>query len=127
MAERQPLLRSRPARVAAGVAAVAWAAAIWWLSSQPEPPGSDMVPDVPYVDKLAHAALFGVLAGLTRLAGAGRHAAWLLALTVGAVDELHQAFVPQREPELLDLLADGAGAAAAIAAVEWLARRWGAR
>lgn len=127
MAEPRPLLRSRPLRVASGVAAAAWAATIWWLSSQSDPPGGGMLPDVPFADKAVHAALFGVLGALVRLAGADRHGAWLLAVTVGAVDELHQAYVPGRQPELFDLLADGVGAALAIAAVERLAGRSRAR
>lgn len=67
------------------------------------------------LDKVLHAAAYAVLAGLliwgakrpgTRLAlGLG-----LLATVYGASDEWHQSFVPGRESDGWDLLADAAGA-----------------
>ena len=41
--------------------ALLWLAAIRVLSSLPDPPGGRLT-DVPHLDKLAHAGLFGVLA-----------------------------------------------------------------
>jgi VanZ family protein len=97
-------------------------AAIFALSSRPSlpvPPGYD--------DKVAHAVAYGTLAlavlhGLTR--------AWrrriglpqvVLAIAVatlyGISDEWHQSFVPGRSTELLDLVADAVGAAAAAVTV----------
>lgn len=80
-------------------------------------------------DKLNHAAAFAALAFSGRFAFRGGAAAWaalgagLLALGVGI--EAGQAFVPGRQCEWADLLADGIGAAAGLAAagaLGWLLR-----
>src|SRR5690606_26058017 len=89
--------------------AVAWGGLTWWLSSQSHPPGSGMI-DLPFGDKLAHMALFGAQAALLRLAGLRLGHAVLFAVALGALDELHQAFVPRRQPDLADLAADAVGA-----------------
>jgi VanZ family protein len=78
-------------------------------------------------DKMAHAVEYGVLGILfyraLRYAGgewAGRNAVWLAVATsacYGLTDEIHQAFVPMREPDVLDLLMDGMGAS--IATCGW--------
>lgn len=36
--------------------------------------------------------------------------AWIITFAWGLLDELHQAFVPGRQPDLLDLVADAVGA-----------------
>jgi VanZ family protein len=100
--------------------AVLWGALLFILSSQPalpSPPGVN--------DKQAHAAAYGVLAllclmGLTgwrwrRVAGASVLAAFALAVLYGISDEIHQAFVPGRTPDVADVAADAAGAALALA------------
>jgi VanZ family protein len=78
----------------------------------------------PHADKVIHAGLFGTLSFLVFLAfrrghELGRRAAAILAVTVavgyGAVDEIHQRFVPHRSSDLRDLAADAAGAVAAAA------------
>lgn len=50
---------------------------------------------------------------------------WAVALAVayGVTDEIHQAFVPTRHPDVMDLFVDFCGAAAAMG----LARLWEAR
>ncbi|MEX2503086.1 MAG: VanZ family protein [Trueperaceae bacterium] len=104
--------------------ALLWAAGIWWLSAQSDPPGSGLELPIAHVDKLAHASLFGVLAALLRLAGAGPWRAVGLATAWGVIDEIHQMFVPGRTPELLDVVADATGALLAVAFVQVVLVRW---
>ena len=73
-------------------------------------------------DKAFHLLEYGVLGFLmARALGGPRlaHGGWrtaigaaLLATLFGALDEFHQGFVPNREPEWMDLLADALGGAA---------------
>jgi VanZ family protein len=69
--------------------------------------------------------VFAVLAWLLAWAFGGRRRTLLtsfaFALLYGVSDELHQAFVPGRHPDPLDLLCDAAGAATALAG--WAALR----
>jgi VanZ family protein len=83
------------------------------------------------MDKLLHAGAFGVLAVITawastrgRLHAATRGvllAAWLISTAYGALDEVHQYYVPGRQADPADLLADTIGALAAAGAI----RAWG--
>lgn len=84
-------------------------------------------------DKLVHAAVFGLLAALwfwARRDGTGDRRAALAAAALatgwGALDELHQSFVPGRAADGLDLLADAAGAIAGALAARAAARARGA-
>jgi len=72
-------------------------------------------------DKLAHLIVYGVFTALTHRALAYQNRfpklamhslLWSFILTViyGALDELHQFFVPPREASLLDLVADSVSA-----------------
>ena len=64
-------------------------------------------------DKLVHALAFGSFAMLLWV-GVGFHSPvwnWLLITAVGAVDEFHQLFVPNRSADILDVVADMVGAA----------------
>ena len=90
---------------------------IFFASSLPDPgPRPARVSD-----KVAHVIIYAALgAALTRALAAGNAAgmsarrivaATLLATLYGASDELHQRFVPNRTPDLLDLLADACGGA----------------
>lgn len=98
----------RPSRLAL-LGAVAWAALLFlsssgtgvsWILSR-LPPGSD---------KFVHAAAYFVLGALLAL-GTGRpRLAFWLAVAYGVSDEVHQAFVPGRYPDALDLVADAVGA-----------------
>lgn len=89
--------------------AITWAALIFIASSGTGvgailsrlPPGSD---------KVAHAATYFVLGALLTL-GTGRpRLAFWLSVAYGVSDEVHQAFVPGRHPDALDLVADAVGA-----------------
>lgn len=105
--------------------AVAVMAGIFFLSSRPAlpvPPGYD--------DKVAHAVAYGTLAlaVLHGLTGAWRRrpglvqvmAAVGIATLYGVSDEFHQSYVPGRTTDLLDVVADAAGAtAAAITVWAW--------
>lgn len=107
-----------------GLPPVLVAATIFALSSQSSLPA----PDVVGWDKLAHALAFGTLSltcgralfayGRSRLTAAVLGAA--IAIVYGLTDELHQASVPGRSPDVLDLVADAVGAM--VAAFVWF--RW---
>jgi hypothetical protein len=108
--------------------ALLWAGLIWWSSSTPgdgsswlSAPWLDL--PIPMLDKVAHAGLFGVLAALLRYAGVAARPAFAATVAWGAIDEVHQAFVPGRTPELGDLAADATGALLALAAVRWFSSR----
>jgi VanZ family protein len=99
-------------------------AAVFALSSMPEPPSPPGIGD-----KTQHFAAYAGLGLVTlrattgaTLAGLGAGpavTAWAIATAYGASDEYHQRFVPGRSPDVLDLGADALGAAGAIAAA-WL-------
>ena len=91
---------------------------IFFLSAQPG--DSLSLPDIPNLDKLLHAGIYGLLAAAT-LFGVGSKS-WLgrrqlsglfvvlFCLLYGISDEWHQAFVPGRTPSIWDLAADTIGA-----------------
>lgn len=102
--------------------AAAYAVLIFHLSSQSRIP----VILAHVWDKLLHAGGFGFMTALFVFALEGRLApvrwrpailAVLLTVLYGASDEFHQSFVPGRDASLLDLLADGVGAAIAVIAL----------
>ena len=106
------------------------AAALFSLSSQSSLPLPENSPD-----KVAHTiafAIFGVLClralhrGLTPLRWAPTVGAVTLTILYGALDELHQAFVPGRSSSVWDLAADAVGALLAIVLVAaWVRLRPG--
>jgi len=106
-------------------AALAWMGLIFFLSAQPDLPR----PESGWLDLLisggAHFFLYGMLALLLSWAlgggGKGMALAFGLALLYGLSDEFHQAFVPGRCPDALDLVWDGLGAAAGL--VGWVMLR----
>jgi VanZ family protein len=102
--------------------AVAWAAAIFWASSRPNP--FPFLPRGLFAhDKLLHAGAYAVLGALAAAALASRHlrlgraivVAAILATGYGAADEWHQAHVPNRDADAADLAADALGALAGAA------------
>jgi VanZ family protein len=100
--------------------AAIWAGTIFFLSSQPPViPAEQKVALMP-LDKWAHLAAFGLLAALVIFALRRAHnltlprtaaLAIILASAYGAVDEWHQALVPNRYCSLGDWIADATGAA----------------
>ena len=94
-------------------APLCWAALIFISSSVP---GDSLPsPGLPHLDKVAHAAGYAVLAWLlARAMGAatrtGLIAATLIATLWGVTDEVHQTFVPGRDPDVRDAIADTLGA-----------------
>lgn len=94
------------------------------------------VPDisVPFVDKLVHAAIYGILGALVARAlrhGTARPPSAMMTVAfvvvaascLGALDEIHQSFVPGRSPDVLDGVADAVGAALGSAAYVSFSRR----
>jgi VanZ family protein len=108
-------------------AVVAYAGLIFYLSAQPQPPEAvDTVLQV-LGDGVLHAVEYGVLSVLCYRAfgyAAGPWAATravILAIVASIgyaiTDEIHQAFVPQRDADPIDVLMDAIGAL--IAALLW--------
>lgn len=123
------MLSGRARTTLAWVPAALYMALIWLISSLALTDVS--VSRFPFGDKGVHFVEYGVLGFLVAHAALRtwpRHLPWRTAalavfLTVvwGFVDEIHQAFVPGRESEALDVLADGAGAVLGVAARHALA------
>lgn len=93
---------------------VFWVGLTIVLTSIPNPP---VVVDIRGIDKVVHFGFYGVTGFLCALwrreAGQRRATATLwgfaFAALVGAVDELHQDWIPGRSADVLDWLADAAG------------------
>ncbi len=114
-------------------------ALLFWSSSRAWPQANEQlavwlpvwVTETLPMDKVLHAGLYGVLAALwawvlpgqkpwllqrTRVAAL----AWTLAVGFGALDEIHQGFVPGRSRDALDWLADATGAGLALLTLEFM-------
>ena len=104
------------------VLTLAYCSGIFYLSSLPDRDlPSPAWLDWPGSDKLVHTIIYGGLAGLVASGlrrsnpeSLSRRAQFLIpvafAVLYGISDETHQAFVPTRSPDVLDLLADFTGA-----------------
>jgi VanZ family protein len=101
-------------RAAALAAAVALVANLFIPAARPEIAG--LIP-APW-DKVLHLSYFLVVAVLLMIAEAGRRPLLVLGIVVlvGAADEWHQAFLPDRESSVGDFLADCVGAAIGVLA-----------
>jgi VanZ family protein len=92
-------------------------------------PGSQ-IPGVMW-DKLAHLLVYAALGAFYMLPLSGGRIAGVTGTTAGAAivlsflyglsDEVHQMFTPGRSPDILDVVADTAGASLGVAAVALLA------
>ena len=103
------------------VAAIAYMAFIFYLSSRPAPELARRIPII-YKLKIVHMAEYGLLSILFFFAlketSAARslEAAYFAVVAVflyGAIDELHQVFVPMRSASLVDIVANCIGATVA--------------
>ncbi len=110
---------NRTVRVGARLAAVAWMAVIFGLSSLP---GSS-VPGK--YGTLAHFVVYAVLGALLVLALPRSDRPWAAVATAvaiaslyGITDEFHQSFVPGRVPDVADWAVDTAGALTAAILLE---------
>lgn len=90
--------------------------AVWWLSSGSDTPGPPLVHPL---DWAAHFTAYAALGYSLGRATGSRGWALVLAAWFGALDEVHQAFVPGREAGITDWLFDLAGAWTGV----WLAAR----
>ena len=96
----------------------AYCAAIFWLSAQPFDDQPAL--EIPGLDKAIHMLIYGGLAGIVSagLRRSGRDIAPSLqffvplffAMAYGLSDEIHQYFVPNRNFDPLDVVADALGA-----------------
>lgn len=118
---------------------VLWAALIFHLSSQSEPPQPAPVSQVPGWSSIAHFGLYLVLGALLYRAFRGRDrtpspaaagraglvlhpivCTVIVGVLYGATDEIHQYFVPQRQTDIFDWLVDVCGTmAGALLPVGW--------
>jgi len=93
---------------------IVWVSLTFLLTSIPNPQVD--VP-LPYVDKIAHFGFYGVMGFLCALwrresgngAGASILAGLAFASLVGAVDEVHQYWIPGRTMDFFDWVADATG------------------
>lgn len=111
----------------------AWVmATIWWLSDRetlPEPPGFSF--EVWSI--IGHFTAFGLL-GLSIWWGLGmnsrlldRERQWYavgIATAYGVLDEIHQHYVPGRQPDVLDILTDCIGAVVFVMLIPRLYEKW---
>jgi VanZ family protein len=112
--------------------AVLWAAVLFLLSAQPDPPGAGLFDWIPAGDKLAHFALYAVLGALLAWGrGVERRPPHWAAVSAGALygasDEWHQSFVPGRQVSAVDWAADACGVAAGYWVASSLLRRFDSR
>ncbi|HEU4559542.1 MAG TPA: VanZ family protein [Longimicrobium sp.] len=113
-------------RVLRWVPALAWAAAVFWASAQPR------LVELPWVlswDKLQHCGAYAV-GGAAIAHALGGRMPWLgvaLGVLYGASDEFHQWFVPGRNSDARDWVADALGVVAGVflyrSFLSWRARR----
>lgn len=118
----------RTLRILAALSVVLAAGALYILGAQPVAVG--LIP-APW-DKLAHLFIFAIVGGAAGVASGKR--GWRMtlycvagAMMVGAMDELHQAFLPGRAASWSDLAADLIGGILGAGAVEAAHRFAGSR
>lgn len=106
-----------------------WSATIFWLSSLH---GMGGIPVFPHSDKVLHAGAYGLMALLVceflyYKQWSFKTIAWFAwgyAALYGISDEFHQSFVPGRDPDIFDWLADITGAYLAVQIWLKIRERW---
>lgn len=114
--------------VVAWLPAILYTLLIWWLSSQTLELA--LLERVPLQDKGVHFLEYGALGFFIAHAvtttwpgrGIGTLVSVIITVSLGLLDELHQAFVPGRSSDVLDLAADSAGALTAALLYAGIAR-----
>ena len=104
------------------IAAAVFMAAVLFVGAQKIGQVNDLPP---LVHKVEHFLYYGTMAGLIAYA-LGRRFFWLAIFTVplvGALDEWHQLYVPNRNSSALDWSVDVAGTLVAVAIVYWLMKK----
>lgn len=107
-----------------GALFLGYAGLIFWLSDSPLPTGVPFL-ELPGADRAYHFLEYGLLSflGLQAFSPATRRRFWgvlVLCWLYGLLDEIHQAWVPGRNADMLDWLVDGLG----VFTVGWPWRRW---
>lgn len=94
---------------------------LFYLGAQP---GAGQLFPEPW-DKLAHFLFYGGITGMLWLGVGGRRgwAVVLLVIAIGAADELHQRYLPERTADWADFFTDVVAALFAVAVLHGL-RRW---
>ena len=110
--------------------ALTWMVLLFYLSH-----GPSLNTPIQFVhqDKVLHAGVYAVLGILLLTAQPmrARGYSWrqacisaLIASAYGLSDEIHQYFIPGRNSDILDWVADSAGALIAASLLAWLSRKW---
>ncbi|MCA9836043.1 MAG: VanZ family protein [Trueperaceae bacterium] len=100
--------------------ACAWMLVLFYFSSQSESGALSLLSLVPFGDKLIHASVFGILAFFLYMATDNPRLAVTLTVLYGLSDEFHQHFVPGRQVDVFDWLADTVGAIAVVLLLEYI-------
>lgn len=93
------------------------AAAVIWESDQSKLATPRFAEWIPSFDKLAHFCVYGLLATMivrARFRGIGPAATIVIVSIFGLTDEWHQYYTPGRSCDVMDWVADTAGAALAV-------------
>ena len=114
-----------------GVLWVIWATALWFLSEGTPPENG---PEIPHLDKVLHFTYFGI--GGSLFSGCWalyspqvnlwriRFFSWCMGALIGAIDEYHQSFFPQRTGnDPYDWCADHLGAFCGACLCLWILKR----
>jgi VanZ family protein len=124
-----------PEHARARALALRWAPSVVWMGvifAFSSVPGSNLPGGYSFQGHFAEYAVLGALVTMALVRGPAGPRWVLLAIAAcslyGVTDELHQAFVPGRTPDVLDWATDTLGAGAgATAAASWLKWRAGGR